>query len=135
MLRVSLFTPLRGARTEGVWLYLVLSDDPVGLRRLPPLQDDLLLVGAALDGLQRNCTGNCRKHSEAEVSQLNCKFPIRARHRDTGYMFQYRHWELRESTSSFLVGFMMQTNRSIQQLFFLQGAGSTEWALSPSQTS
>lgn len=68
MLRVSLFTPLRGARTEGVWLYLVLSDDPVGLRRLPPLQDDLLLIGAALDGVQRNCTGNCGKHSEAGLS-------------------------------------------------------------------
>lgn len=51
MLRVSLFTDLKGAGTEGVWLYLVLSDDPVGLRRLPPPQDDLLLIGAALDGL------------------------------------------------------------------------------------
>lgn len=58
----------REGRTEGEWLYLVLSDDPVGLRRLPPLQDDLLLIGAALDGLQRNCTRNCRRHSEAGLS-------------------------------------------------------------------
>lgn len=53
----------------GVWLYLVLSDDPVGLRWLSPLQDDLLLVGAALNGLQRNSPGNCGKHSEARLSE------------------------------------------------------------------
>lgn len=47
-----------------MWPYLELSDDPVGLRRLPPLEDDLLLVGAALDGLQRNCAGNCGGNSE-----------------------------------------------------------------------
>lgn len=58
----------------GVWLYLVLSDDPVGLRRLSPLQDDLLLVGAALNGLQRNSAGNCGKHSEARLSEAAVNF-------------------------------------------------------------
>lgn len=40
-------------------LYLILSDDPVGLRWFYPLQDDLFLIGAALNGLQRNGSWYC----------------------------------------------------------------------------
>lgn len=46
-------------QNAGCLFYLVLGDDPVGLCRFSPLQDDLLLISAALKGLQRNRTRHC----------------------------------------------------------------------------
>lgn len=55
-----------------VWclLYLVLSDDPVGLRWFSPLQDDLLLISAALKWLQRNRTRHCGNHHSHTPQKL-----------------------------------------------------------------
>ena len=36
--------------------HLILSNDSVCLSRLPPLQDDLLLIRTGLDGVQRHGT-------------------------------------------------------------------------------
>lgn len=108
-------------------LYLVLSDDSVGLRRLPPLQDDLLLVSAALDGLQRNCPGNCREHSEASLSAEQQVFELHRREPQAT-----RSGGVTESSASFLLGFMMQTNQSMLFFhYFLQEAAvMSEWAFS-----
>lgn len=48
-------------QNAGCLFYLVLGDDPVGLCWFSPLQDDLLLISAALKGLQRNRTRHCGK--------------------------------------------------------------------------
>lgn len=55
-----------------VWclLYLVLSDDPIGLRWFSPLQNDLLLISAALKRLQRNRTRHCGNHHSHTPQKL-----------------------------------------------------------------
>lgn len=50
-----------------VLVYLVLSDDPVGLRWFSPLQDDLLLIGTALNGIQRDSAWHCGKLSHTHL--------------------------------------------------------------------
>lgn len=51
--------------------YLVLHDDPVGLCWFSPLEDDLLLISAALKWLQRNCARHCGK-PETDLSKQKC---------------------------------------------------------------
>ena len=66
-----------GAREKGInasngVVYLVLSDYAVSVRRLPPLQHDLLLVGAALDGLQRDGSWHCGGKRTGDVMRRVC---------------------------------------------------------------
>ena len=58
-------------RSNGV-VYLVLSDYAVRVRRLPPLQHDLLLIGAALDGLQRDGSRHCSGKRTRDVMRRVC---------------------------------------------------------------
>lgn len=55
----------------GTRAHLILRDDAVRLRRLSPRNHNLLLVGAALDGVQGDDAGHCRGGDNPQISDTD----------------------------------------------------------------